>query len=155
MVSELSLWFLHPGFDPRRAQFYFSKNKLTERSLKCACHSVDWMVTEMRLKSTFPVIIQSPFSHHSVTIQSTERWDFTLCAPYSNLRFICSQSPQTVSFPSFSKMFGPQYFTLKALSKSSECLVIWMIKSLWWMNKIDNFPHINIVLIQFILAYSM
>ena len=38
----------------------------------------NWMVTEMQLKSTFPVIIQSPFSHHSVTIQSTERWDFIL-----------------------------------------------------------------------------
>ena len=39
------------------------------------CH---WMMTEMRLKSTFPVTIQSPFSHHSVTIQLTEKWDFIL-----------------------------------------------------------------------------
>ena len=38
----------------------------------------NWMVTEMRLYSTFPVTIQSPFSHHSVTIQSTERY-FILC----------------------------------------------------------------------------
>ena len=37
-----------------------------------------WMVAEMRLKSTFPVTIQSTFRHHSVTIQSTERWDFIL-----------------------------------------------------------------------------
>ena len=37
------------------------------------------MVTVWWLKSTFPVTIQSPFSHHSVTIQSTERWDFILC----------------------------------------------------------------------------
>ena len=66
MVSELSLWFLYPGFDPRRAQFYFSKNKLTERSLKCACHSVDWMVTEWWLKCDWNPPFPSPFSHHSV-----------------------------------------------------------------------------------------
>ena len=59
MVSVLTLWFLHPGADPRREQFYFLKNKLTERSLKYTCHSVDW-------NPHFP----SPFSRHSATIQS-------------------------------------------------------------------------------------
>ena len=34
----------------------------------------DWNATEIHLY----VLIQSPFSHHSVTIQSTERWDFIL-----------------------------------------------------------------------------
>ena len=70
MVSVLSLWFLHPGFDPRRAQFYFSKNKLTERSLKCACHWVNWMVTEWWLKCDWNPPFPSPFSRHSATIQS-------------------------------------------------------------------------------------
>ena len=38
----------------------------------------NWMVTEMRLKSFFPLTIQWRFRLHSVTIQSTERWDFIL-----------------------------------------------------------------------------
>ena len=71
----ISLWFLHPGFDLRRAQFYFTKN---ERSLKCACHSVDWMVTEWWLICDWNPSFPSPFSRHSATIQSTERWDLIL-----------------------------------------------------------------------------
>ena len=45
-----------------------------------------------------------------------------LSHPRVNLRIICSQSPQTVSFPCFSKTVGPQYFNfmLITLSKSSE-----------------------------------
>ena len=41
-------------------------------------------LAEMRLKSTFPVTIQSPLSHHSVTNQSTETWDFILWSLQEN-----------------------------------------------------------------------
>ena len=58
------------GFEPRWAYFCFSKNKLTERSLKCACHSVDWMVSERWLKCDWNPPFPSPFSRHSATIQS-------------------------------------------------------------------------------------
>ena len=54
---------------------------VTEMCLPFSRLNGNWMETEMRLKSTFPVTIQWPFSHHSVTIQSTERWDFILCMP--------------------------------------------------------------------------
>ena len=73
-VAEWLAYFpmiCQPGFKLRWALFYFSKNNLTERSLKCAHHSVHWMVAEMQLKSTFPL-----------TIQSTERWDFILWIPF-------------------------------------------------------------------------
>ena len=63
----------------------------------------NWMMTEMRLKSTFPVTIQSPFSHHSVTIQSTERWDFILCPfwqPLSRSRWRCTVSAVLWPHPS-------------------------------------------------------
>ena len=63
---------------PHWALFYFSKNKLTEKSLKCACHSVDWMLTEWWLKCDWNPPFPSQFSRHSATIQSTERWDFIL-----------------------------------------------------------------------------
>ena len=43
---------------------------VTEMCLPFIRLNGDKMVTEMRLKSTFPAIIQSQFSHHSVTIQS-------------------------------------------------------------------------------------
>ena len=66
----LSLWFLLPGFDPRSGSIRFSKNKLTERSLKCACHSVDWMETECWLKGDWNPPFPSSFSRHSATIQS-------------------------------------------------------------------------------------
>ena len=48
----------------------FQKNKLTERSLKCACYSVDWMVTEWWLKCDWKPPFPSPFSRHSAPIQS-------------------------------------------------------------------------------------
>ena len=85
----LSLWFLHSRFDPRRAQFYFSKNKLTERSLKCACHSVDWMVTEWWLKCDWNPPFPSPFSRHSATIQS----------PFSRLKGEISSCVSKSSIP--------------------------------------------------------
>ena len=49
----------------------------------------DWMVAEMRLTSTFPVTIQSPFSHNSVTIQSKERWDFILWFSFKRMLSRC------------------------------------------------------------------
>ena len=70
MVSVLSLWLKRPGFKPHWALFYFSKNKLTEKSLKCAWHSVDGMVTEWWLKCGWNPPLPSPFSPHSATIQS-------------------------------------------------------------------------------------
>ena len=66
-------WLVHPVFEPYWANFIFQKNKLTERSLKCACHSVDCMVTEWWLNATeihlsrhHSVAIQPSFSHHSI-----------------------------------------------------------------------------------------
>ena len=43
---------------------------LTERSLKCACHSVIWMVTEWWLKCDWDPPYPSPFIRHLATIQS-------------------------------------------------------------------------------------
>ena len=48
----------------------------------------------MRLKSTFPVTIQSPFSNHSVTIQSTEMSDLTVSFS-SSISFIEKKNPKT------------------------------------------------------------
>ena len=39
-----------PGSSHSGRYFIFSKHKQTEKSLKCACHSVDGMVTEWWLK---------------------------------------------------------------------------------------------------------
>ena len=58
--------------------FIFQKKKPTETCLPFRRLNGHWMVTEMRLKSTFPVTINSPFSHHSVYIQSKEMWVFIL-----------------------------------------------------------------------------
>ena len=49
---------------------FFLKHNLTERSLKCAYESVDWMVTEWWLKCDWHPPFQSPFSRHSTCIQS-------------------------------------------------------------------------------------
>ena len=43
---------------------------LYKRSLKCACHSVYWMLTEWWLKCDWNPPFSSPFSRHSATIQS-------------------------------------------------------------------------------------
>ena len=74
MVSVLSLWFLHPGFDPRRAQFYFSiKNILF-------FNKINWLkghwnvpaiqTTEWWLKCDWNPPFPLPFSRHSATIRS-------------------------------------------------------------------------------------
>ena len=49
---------------------------------QCACHSVVWMVTQWWLKCDWNPPFLSPFSRLSVTIQSTERWDFILWNTY-------------------------------------------------------------------------
>ena len=63
------------------------RKQVTEMCLPFSRLNGDWMVTEMRLKSTFPVTIQSPFSHHSVTIQSTERLHFILWRNWIKMNF--------------------------------------------------------------------
>ena len=57
----------------------FILKKMTERSLKCACHSVDWMVTkwywnatENHLSRHPSVAIQSPFSRPKGEISSCQ-----------------------------------------------------------------------------------
>ena len=77
MVSVLSLWSLHSECNSGVILF-FKKKKLTESSLKCACHSVDWMVTEWWLKCDWKPPFPSSIMCHSATIQLTERWDFIL-----------------------------------------------------------------------------
>ena len=56
-----------------------------------------WMVNEIRLKTTFPFIIHSPFSHHSITIQSIERWDFILWLLHS----LCFKHRKILYYVSF------------------------------------------------------
>ena len=82
MVSVLSLWFI-PGSDPRRTQFYFSKNKLTERSLKCSCLWVNWMVTEWWLKCDWNPPFPSPFSQLKGEISSCVCSVSAICQPYN------------------------------------------------------------------------
>ena len=89
MVSVLFLWFLRPGIESQWVYFYFLINKLTERSLKCASHSIiccfefiigwnltfqsiewslngDWNANDNHLSRHNSVAIQAPFSHHSI-----------------------------------------------------------------------------------------
>ena len=70
--SLASLWTKSHGARERFTNLY------TEMCLPFIRLNDHWMVTEMRHKFTFPVTIQSPFSNHSVIIQSTERWDLTV-----------------------------------------------------------------------------
>ena len=84
-VAELLVYFPFDSSTRVRAAsgvILFKKKKtdwkVTEMCMPFSRLNGNVMVTEMPLKSIFPVIIQSPFSHHSFTIQSTERWDFIL-----------------------------------------------------------------------------
>ena len=113
MVSALSLWFLYPRFVPRWAPyaFYFSKNKLTEWSLKCACHSFDLMITKWWLKCDW----NPPFSRHSATIQLPFRrlkgqiWLYHLVAQYPSLKKkIISRHLKNILIPSICMFRGIQ-----------------------------------------------
>ena len=59
-----------PGSSRVGRNFIFQKNMLTERSLQCACHSVNWMVTEWWLKCDWNPPFPSQFSRLSATIKS-------------------------------------------------------------------------------------
>ena len=72
----------------------FSKNKLTERSLKCACLSVYWMVIEWWLKCDWNPPFPSPFSRHSDTIQS----------PFSRLKGEISSCVSTLQVNNYLKL---------------------------------------------------
>ena len=93
------------------------------------CH---WIVTKIRLKTTFSVTIQWPFSHLLVTIQSIERWNFILWFMLGeNLslifnanrhirRFIVFLIPVVHSFILFRKMYGHKNFILFYILKWSD-----------------------------------
>ena len=89
----------------------------------------------MRLKSTFPVTIQAPFSHHSVTIQSTERWDFILwisllemCPPFSIITLvvlnicILFRKPKPVKCPIYSLCSHAVYTSFQSKTMTSQCM---------------------------------
>ena len=68
MVSVLSLWFIHPGFKLRLAYFFFQKtNWLIDHWNVPALQSTDWSLNGdwYATEITFPLSIQSPFSHLS------------------------------------------------------------------------------------------
>ena len=73
MVCVLSLWYLHPGFEPSWASFFFQKinwlnghwNVTAIRSTEWSLNG-DWNATETYLSCHHAVVIESPFSHHSV-----------------------------------------------------------------------------------------
>ena len=56
-----------PGSSSEGCSFIFQK---TKRSLKCACYSVGWMITEWWMKCDWNPPFPSPFIRHSATIQS-------------------------------------------------------------------------------------
>ena len=72
-VAKRLAWFPIESYIPVSScvrRIFFSTNKLTERSLKYACHSVDWMVTEWWRKYNWNPPFPSQFSRHLATIQS-------------------------------------------------------------------------------------
>ena len=100
--------------------------KVTEMYLPFSRLNGDWMVAEMRLKSTFPVSIQSPFSHHSVTVQSTERCDFILwmskifCFFWGHLISTVEHTNLNCFFREDHHIYICQFLKSKILSKISE-----------------------------------
>ena len=107
MASVRSLWFL------LHCVLFFKKQidwKVSEMFLPFSQLNDQWIVTEMRLKIT--VTIYSPFSHHSVTIQSNDRGDFILwyiACKTSEIRRFLSWSRNLIMLMEGSIMMWKQY----------------------------------------------
>ena len=81
MVSVLSFDSYIPSSSLVGCYLIFQRTnwKITEMCLPFSRLHGHWMVTEMRLKSTFPIIIHQPFSRLKGEISSfeTQRWNTT------------------------------------------------------------------------------